>query len=256
MRILRLLLFFALLGVFQAKGIAQLADSIPRNYNKWKPSLLRIGYDLARPSSSIFDPNDFSQEVSAEIDLHSFFLVSEIGFSTLNQPGPGYEADGFYYRVGFDANLIPYDKLRNVISFSFRYAGSAFNHSLSTVVPNDFGEDQVSISERGLSSWWLEGGLAMKVNVWKNLFIGYGFRLRFANNFNGADELLPAEIPGYGRVFNDGRDKRGSVVGFHYSLFWTIPFWDKPVPIKKVKRPKVTLPPGGSNTISPNQRPF
>ncbi len=216
-------------------------DSL-QNFSKWKPSYLRIGYDVSRTVSSITSPRDFTQEVSAEIDFHSLFLVAEVGFASNEKPTPGYDAQGIYYRVGIDANLIPYDKLRSAILFSVRYAGANFQQSLATTINDSFGERAISVNEKNLRSSWLEAGLGMKVQVMQNLFIGYSFRLRFANRLNGHSQLLPAEVPGFGRTFNDGREKRGLGVGFHYGFFWRIPFWDKPVPVKKRKIPKV-LPP-------------
>ncbi len=224
-----------------------------QNFNKWKPSFVRLGYDVARPIGSILSPNDFSQEISAEIDFHSLFLVAEGGFADLNKPGVGYESSGWYYRVGIDANLIPYDKLRNAILFSIRYAGSSFQQSLQTTFEDDFGIRNINISERNISSRWLEAGLGTKVRIRPNLYAGYSIRLRFGNGISGNEELLPAEIPGFGRPFNEGRNERGFSLGFHYGLYWKIPFWDKPVPIKKRKIPKVLPPPAGSEPEGQNQ---
>ncbi len=248
-------LFFAFMILTGAPVIlAQASDSL-QSFNKWKPSYLRVGYDLARSVSSLTDPNHFSQEISAEVDFHSLILVAESGFARSSFPTVDYEVDGFYYRVGVDANLIPYDKLRSAILFSVRYASSTFQHYLQTNFVDDFGERQLSISENGVSSSWFEAGLGIKVQLIKNLFMGYSFRLRFANNISGDDQLLPAEVPGYGRVFDDGRQSRALAPGFQYGIYWKIPFWNKPVPVKKVKAPKVALPPGrlGQDNTNFNQ---
>ena len=220
---------------------------------KWKPSFVRFGYDMARPVSSILSSNDFGQEISAEIDFHSLFLVAEGGFADLNKPDLGYEANGWYYRVGIDANLIPYDKMRNAIIFSLRYAGSNFQHSLQTSFDDEFGVRAIDVAEKNITSRWFEAGLGMKVRIRQNLYAGYSFRLRFANSIDGSENLLPADIPGFGRPFNEGRDERGFGIGFHYGIFWKIPFWDKPVPIKKRKIPKVLPPPAGSQPPGQNQ---
>ncbi|MDW3196251.1 MAG: DUF6048 family protein [Cytophagales bacterium] len=214
----------------------------------WKPSFVRIGYDISRPGISLFSPGRFSQEGSIEIDFKDLFLVSEFGYEESSQSTPGYSNSGFYYRVGVDANMIRYDQSKNVITFGLRYASANFQHEFNTTFTDDFGTRDINEKETGVTASWFEVLMGMKVRVWRQLFMGYGFRLKFANSVKEDGAILPFEMPGYGRVFNDGREKRGLVLGFHYAFYWTIKLRDKPVPVRKFKpRKQFNSPPAGNS---------
>lgn len=217
----------------------------------WKPSFVRIGYDISRPGVSLFS-NRFSQEFSAEIDFKDLFLVSEFGFEESSQSTPGYKNSGLYYRIGVDANMIRYDQSKNVITFGLRYAAAQFQHEFNTTVTDEFETRNINQKETGVTASWFEVLMGMKVRIWRELFMGYGFRLKFANSVKEDGLILPFEMPGYGRVFNDGREKRGLVLGFHYALYWTIRLRDKPVPIRIFKpKKRFNSPPAGNNNRNP-----
>ncbi len=234
-----------------------LAQNIPQDTaavdpTPWKPSFVRIGYDISRPGISLFSSNLFYQEASIEVDFKDFFLVSEFGFEETNRPTPGYKSNGFYYRIGVDANMIKYDQSKNVISFGLRYAASQFQHEFNTTITDDFETRDINQQESGITASWFEVVMGMKVRIWRQLFMGYGFRLKFANSVKEDGLILPYEIPGFGRVFNDGREKRGVALGFHYALYWTIKLRDKPVPIRIFKPRKQFNSPPANNNNSPS----
>lgn len=214
----------------------------------WKPSFLRIGYDISRPGISLVSNDLFYQEASAEIDFKDFFLVSEFGYEETSRPTPGYSGSGFYYRLGVDANMIKYDQRKNVITFGLRYAAARFQHEINTTITDDFETRNINQKESGVTASWFEVVMGMKVRIWKQLFMGYGFRLKFANTVKEDGLILPYDMPGFGRLFNDGREKRGVALGFHYALYWTIKLRDKPVPFRIFKPGKqFNSPPAGNN---------
>lgn len=215
---------------------AQVADSLI-DKTPWAPSFVRFSYDVAALGVSAFSKERFVQEGRIETDFNHLFLVAEFGYEERNLP-VGYSSDGLYYRVGPDVNLLKYDKSRNVITFGLRYAGSTFSHRVQTEVNDVFGERSLSFEEKNITGQWFEAGFGLKIKIWKQLFMGYDVRLKFANSIKGNEDILPFAVPGFGRFFNDGREKVGLAVGFHYLIYWTIPFRDKPVPIKKPKKIK------------------
>ena len=234
---------------------AQEADSIGEDPHPWRPSFVRVGYDLARMGQSAFSSNFFGQGLSAEIDFNTLFLVGEVGFEDRSFPVSNYSTDGYFFRVGVDANMIKYDKSKSVITFGLRYAGSGFSQQLMTERTDEFGQREIRISESGLQARWFEAGLGMKVRVWKQLFAGYDFSLRFGSSIDDGGELLPFYIPGYGQVFTQGTSKRGLILGFKYSIYWTFQLRNKPVPIRPLKPPKVydsPLEEQNPQNISPN----
>ena len=199
---------------------------------------MRFGYDVSRLALTIATPNRFAQQVSVETDLNNLFLVADFGYDNRDVSAAGYNSRGAYFRIGVDANLIRYDKNRNAITFGLRYGRSRFQHSLQTEISDVFGTRSISIEEKGLNSDWLEAGIGLKIRLSKHFQMGYTVVGRFMQNFRNSDELLPFHIPGFGRAFTEGREKIGFSVGFQYNLFWTIPFREKPIPIRKIKIPK------------------
>ncbi|MEM9324027.1 MAG: DUF6048 family protein [Bacteroidota bacterium] len=217
----------------------QAPDSIPEDPYPWRPSFVRLGYDMAPAGQTIFSPNYFGQGLSAEIDFNTLFLVTEAGYMDRKYPASNYSSNGYFFRVGVDANMIKYDQSKNVITFGVRYAGATFQQQLMTEASDDFGQREIAVTQTGVQARWFEAGLGLKVRIWKELFAGYDFTLRFGANIDDEGEILPFFVPGYGQAYTQGSDPRGLVLGFKYSLYWTLRIRDKPVPIRKVKPPKV-----------------
>ncbi len=204
----------------------------------WRPSFIRVGYDLAKAGQSIFEPDFFGQSASAEVDFNMLFLATEFGYEERSFPASNYSSQGTFFRVGVDANMIRYDQSKNVITFNVRYGRSSYRQQMMINRDDEFGQRAIDVSESGLKAQWFEAGLGLKVRIWKELFAGYDFNLRFGGSFDDDGEILPFYIPGYGQAYTGGRDKRGLVLGFKYSIYWTFKLRDKPVPIRPIKPPK------------------
>ena len=57
----------------------------------------------------------------------------------------------------------------------------------------------------------------VKVEVFRNVFLGYNLRFKFAQGFSEDPSLLPYHIPGF------GRSDRAERFGFDYYIFYRIP---------------------------------
>jgi hypothetical protein len=203
------------------------------------PSAVRIGTDLGFLGVSIFDPDKQLFEIVADIDVYKLFLTADYGMSTwkINQNNFKYDNNGSYFKVGIDYNLSARDPDLNVIYFGMKYANSSFsekfNYSISDPFYYDYSED---ISKSNLSAYWIEANFGMKVKVWKQLYLGWAGRIKFAKKVKSNNSSFDTYfIPGYGKAEYDSR------WGFNYQIFYRIPFREKPpYKPKKIRENKKT----------------
>ncbi|MBV6643968.1 MAG: hypothetical protein KI790_00880 [Cyclobacteriaceae bacterium] len=214
-----ILLLSGLLGSGQAIDSAKIRD--------WKPSFIRIGYDVSRLGTTLFTDR-FRQEGVLEFDTDRYFINAEIGYER-NEWGDSfdYTSKGTYYRFGVDANLIRFDKSRHVISMGFKYAFSRYSDELRSTIDNVIlGEQQVTVGNSDVRASWFEIVTNLKARLSKNLYIGYVLRIKTFQSIKGFEDLKPYDIPGFGKA------RKSTTVGFNYHIFWTIPFREKFIPTK------------------------
>lgn len=223
----------------QLPGLAldSLHPASKRTYGRFFPSAVRVGTDVIAIGTSLADKNQKKFEVSADIDLDTYFLSFDYGYSNVTRSITGalYQNKGNYFRIGIDANLLTPDEFRNVILVGLRYGHSFYSDALGSFVPNDpqYGPGTIPVtvpSNSALQAHWAELVFGVKVQVVKQLYLGFTgrFKVKLANS--GVDALTPYEIPGYGNYQN------GNAFGFNYYLYYRFPFRDKPIVVKPKKK--------------------
>ena len=190
------------------------------------PSAVRIGTDLGFIGVSLFDPDKQQFEINGDIDFYKFFITADYGMTSweFSQENFAYDNSGSYFKAGIDYNLLARDPDLNVIYFGFKYAHSSFdenfNYSLNDPFFYDYAEQ---ISKPGISAHWYEANFGMKIRVWKDLYLGWAGRIKFAKKVSSNESLFNTYfIPGYGKANSD------SQWGFNYQIFYRIPFREKP----------------------------
>jgi len=202
-----------------------LADTIAKP-RLFRPTMLLIGVDAVTGLSSIISSQKNGWEMQAEIDLHRYFLVAEYGRENLNISDSTYlyTSSGNYWRFGIDANLIPRDAFGSILYFGLRYGKASFKDSM---VGSNFepfwGDIPIDEFNDNVTARWLEVVTGMKAKVWKNLYLGYILRLKFAKKIIDKEELNldPFRIPGYGLA------DQNSFWGVNYYIAWKFTFGEK-----------------------------
>ena len=204
-------------------------EKIERDF---KPSAINFGLDvlgLARTSTSA----GFTRiEAQGDIDIDRYFFVLDMGHeaTSISNSNYSYSNSGNYFRAGIQANMMPYNPNRDFLFVGLRYARSRFSDEI--VFQDEFdkwGAKNFSFKNNGLTARWWEVTLGMKVKVLKSLYFGYTIRYKLAKKISDFGELIPRNLPGFGRA-----DKSSSA-GFSYYILYHLPFRDKPIP-KKPKR--------------------
>ncbi len=196
-------------------------------HNKWLPTGVRFGLDIAGPIYNLFEPTISNYEGMADIDFGKFFGVIEIGrgaYKSTDSP-TSYTSSGFFYRIGADVNLTAKDAKLNSLFFGLRYATSSFNETLSGELTNaGWGVNPISDEQSKSSVNWVEMNIGMRVRVWKSFFMGYAVRFKLLKHsaFNEGN-FETYFIPGYGVAENT------SNWGFNYYVQYRIEWKKKPI---------------------------
>ncbi len=200
---------------------------------KFYPRSIRFGTDLIGLIKSQTSSTFTGWEVNADVDMGKYFLAVDYGswgrtYDLRN--GGDYQNSGNYWRAGMDANLLLKDPDKNMVFLGFRYGQSAFSES-SNLPSSDpiFGDFMKHVSNPAVTAQWGEITGGLRVKIWKEFWMGYTARMKFAPSVKGDTELKTYDIPGY------GRNSTGFAWGFNYQIFWRIPFTKqkKPTPADK-----------------------
>jgi hypothetical protein len=161
-----------------------------------------------------------------EFDTHKFFVVFEGGFAQHDRADQyEYNNKGSFFRTGIDYNLIEGNKEQNVITLGLRYARSSFSDEMSFSRDHYwFGGQDLFYSNDLITAQWMEVVNRLNVRIWKNLYFGSAIRIKLFKSITGQENLVPYDIPGWGRHRKNGTTVKTSNAGFSYYLIWRIPF--------------------------------
>ncbi|MGC1243925.1 MAG: DUF6048 family protein [Chryseosolibacter sp.] len=231
---MRILLFFIFLPVIGgALAQTKAADTLKTDtiQSKYLPTGVRIGTDVISLVKSSTQGNFQGWEVNGEVDFSRYFLAIDYGNwgRDFHSDSAAYSNQGRFWRAGVDVNFLTKDPDRNVFFLGARYGKSVFTESMSVSRYDPiWGQLNDNFYHADVDAWWLELTTGLRVKIWKIFWIGYTGRFKFALNTEGTDEMLPHDVPGFGKT-----DKETSW-GFNYYLMIRIPLRKAPpVPLAK-----------------------
>lgn len=231
---MRILFFLIFMPVFEGAFAQARVDTVKSDTirNKYLPTGIRIGTDVISLVKSQAQDNFHGWEVNGEIDFSRYFLAIEYGSSgrDLHADSADYANQGKFWRAGVDVNFLTKDPDRNVFFLGARYGSSVFSESM-TVSRFDpiWGELNDSFYHADIHASWLELTTGLRVKIWKIFWLGYTGRFKFALSTDASDEMLPHDVPGFGRT-----DKETSW-GFNYYVMLRIPLRKAP-PVPEAKK--------------------
>ena len=208
-------------------------DSTVRQRVDYRPSALRIGVALSDIIRTVSNEQDTRYSGQVDVVFGRFMLVGEYGVAETSQENDPetstslpftYESQGSFFRAGVDVNLLKdrerdtYDAKDDVFFFGLRFGRAQTDDQLEFQT-NDpvWGLTTATQENNGLVTTWVEMTTGVKVQIVRNIFLGYNLRFKFGRNFSDDPTLIPYYIPGFGR--SDREDR----FGFDYSIFYRIP---------------------------------
>lgn len=180
---------------------------------------LMVNVNILDGVTHLFGQSYGNYEITAELDLHNrFFPVWEVGigyadntpddlnFTYRNKPA-------LYNRVGMNYNFGYNKEEMSYFYIGLRYGFTFFSYDIDNIsIDNAYWEESESLRIAGQKSWahWGEllGGL--RVQVYKNFYMGWTARYRLMFGYKKNSYSEPWYIPGFG--------PKGSPFGFTYTV--------------------------------------
>lgn len=212
---------------FSQEGDSVRADSVIRR--SFVPTGIRVGTDLISLGKTQFQNNFSGWEVSADVDVNRYYLALDYGSWARrfeSDQDNYYENDGTYWRAGVDVNFLLKDVDRNMFFLGGRYGRATFSENLSVSVLDEFNDTgdykNLFYQHGGVNARWFELTTGLRVKIWKIIWLGYTARFKFGLKVDNTENIIPSDVPGYGRTFKD------SAWGFNYQIFIRIPVRKQP----------------------------
>jgi hypothetical protein len=200
------------------------------------PTGIRIGTDAISIARNFYDDSFSGWEANVDVDFYRYFLTIDYGHwgrEYEREDRLRYSNNGNYWRVGVDVNFLTKDPARNMFFVGARYGRSRFDEDfyLVDVTPTNT-IYEFPYENRNIPARWFELTTGVRVKIWEFLWMGYSARFKFGLQTDESRDLIPHDVPGYGRT------DRESYWGFNYQLLFRIPVRPLPPlpPSKKKKK--------------------
>ena len=192
---------------------------------------IRFGFDLLKPIASSSEGDNLNYEIVGDLQLtENIYLAGEYGSidKLIEDENINFNSMGSFLRVGLDYNLFKnWIGMDNSIYVGFRYGNSSFSNKIlnyevrnkdsyfSNLVEDEF----ETIEYSNLSGNWIELLLGIKVETFKNVYLGLSLRLNKLLSDEKPNNFGNLFIPGFNKVTDE--NTFGS--GFNYTLTYSIP---------------------------------
>ena len=192
---------------------------------------IRLGFDLLKPILSSSERDNLNYEIVSDLQLtENIYLAGEYGLvdKVIEDENINFNSSGSFLRIGFDYNMFEnWIGMDNSIYIGLRYGTSNFSSKVldynvrnkdsyfSNLVTNEF----QTIEYSNLSGNWIELLLGIKVETFKNVYLGLSLRLNKLLSDKKPDNFGNLFIPGFNKVTDE--NTFGS--GFNYTLTYSIP---------------------------------
>lgn len=197
----------------------------------FRPTGIRFGTDVVSIVRSSTDDTFNGWEVNGDIDFYRFYFAADYGYWARNYTAydATYANDGTYWRVGADVNFLTKDPDKNMFFFGLRYGSSVFSEEMVVQKVDPYwGTINTTLNNSNINAHWYELTTGLRVKMLKMIWMGYTIRLKFALDTDDTEELLPSDVPGFGRA------DATSLWGFNYQIFIRIPVRkSESIPLKK-----------------------
>lgn len=228
MKQIHILIFIISLFVSVAGFCQQENDTI-----KQKESYgLRIGADISKPIISFIDSDKKGLELTGDIRfLRNYYAAVELGYEDVisTEDYMNFTTKGSFIKIGVNYNAYQnWAGMTNEIFFGGRYGFSILSQTLNNYTPNVKGtyfEGELiepNTEFKDLSAHWLEFVFGMKVETFKNLYLGTQVSIKKMISTKEPKNFKNLYVPGFNRVFLNDMG-----IGFNYSISYLIPIVKK-----------------------------
>ena len=170
---------------------------------------VKIEVDAFSAVMSAVNKETYSFEGNIQINLREkYFPIVEIGFAGANKTSINdfnFKTDGFFARIGFDYNLLkpnsPTTHIHRYFFIGGRYGFSPFTYDITNItIDNGYwgGSEIRNFRDINTTKHWFEAVAGMRVEVLRNIYMGWNVRLKMQLGRENPGEISPWYIPGIG----------------------------------------------------------
>ncbi len=203
---------------------------------------IRFGIDIAKLARTFYEKDYRGLELVGDYKLtRRHYIAAEIGNEnkTVDDDQLNLTTEGTYIKAGFDYNAYKnWVGMENMIYVGMRYGVSSFSQTLNNYQiynPNTyFGESQIIESGEkydGLSAQWVEVVAGIKAEVFKNVYVGFSFRVNYLTSNKKPENFDNLHIPGFNRTYDGDFG-----AGFNYTVSYFLPLYKSTVKEKSKKK--------------------
>lgn len=203
---------------------------------------IRFGIDVAKLARTFFEKDYRGLELVGDYKLtRRHYIAAEIGneSKTVDDDQLNFTTEGTYIKAGFNYNAYKnWVGMENMIYVGMRYGVSSFSQTLNNYQiynPNTyFGESQIIESGEkfeGLSAQWVEVVAGIKAEVFKNVYVGFSFRVNHLISNKKPENFDNLHIPGFNRTYGGNFG-----AGFNYTVSYFLPLYKSTIKEKSVNK--------------------
>lgn len=189
---------------------------------------LRLGFDVSKIVSNQLQ-SDKQEAIAYELELDYYWrkdvywvLDAGVGSASLNYTDLSYKSDNIFFKAGINKSLLPRLKTNDwdMAFIGLRYGVGVINRGDAnySITDSTWGTSSGTIPGTSLTAHWIEITGGVRVEIVKQLFIGWNVRGKFMLNPKQFLELPPYYIAGY------GKGEKNSAFDFNvyvsYALRW------------------------------------
>jgi len=186
-----------------------------------------LGLDLSRFIVTALEPVHNNFELSLAISVtKNIQIQAEGGYLNVdfNDSTYSYKQSGSYYRFGAEYNMLKRQPGElDQLYLGLMYGYSPYSHEAENITITDgyWGTAEGSLPLINNTAHWIEIKGGLRVELWRNIFVGYALRLRIFLAGNTDPKLEPYLIPGF------GKGDKTTTIGMSYSVFYRIPLGER-----------------------------
>lgn len=205
------------------------SNRLPAHFNRVEKTdtakQLRINIDAAKILSNQLQDERTTYALEVDYFLKKgLYVVAEGGWGNadLSYPDLSYKSSNVFFKGGVNKTLLSRDA---VDDWDMAFVGLRYGVGLIqrgdaqyTITDSVWGTTSGNIPGTNMTAHWLEITGGVRVETFKQIFVGWNVRGKFLINGNSFEELPPYNIAGY------GKGERKSVFDFNvyigYAIRW------------------------------------
>lgn len=229
---INVILLFFVVNLSAQKHISLEKTNQPKDSISYKTAYgLRLGIDISKPILSLVNEDYKGLEFVSDYRIaKKWYVATEFGYEqkNINEEVINASSSGKYIRLGVNYNTYNnWLDMNNEIYFGARYGFAKFNQTLNSFLPKTSDYFPIKtinnpIKMNGLNIQWVEFQLGLKVETFKNLFLGFHGSYKIATSIKQPDNFKALYSAGFNRIYES---KTG--FGFNYTISYLIPFTKK-----------------------------